>query len=138
MHYQDHQGCYLLIARGTENDKQVVELYVGSSENMAIRYQKHVNLIERCGARMQHFHMRCLQLKDMEPLFIPLSHDSTCDNVTLRFRESMHIAFIGSWGRTLSVKNIQREAWRIVRNMRLPEKEERLPDGWRGANREIP
>lgn len=138
MHCQRRQGCYLLVASGTENDKQIVELYVGSSENMALRYQRHVNLIEKCGARMQHFHWRCLQLDDTTPLFIPLSYDSTCDNDTLRFRESMHIAFIGSWGRTMSVKNIQREAWSIVRNMRLPGKEERLPEGWRGANREIP
>jgi len=90
MHCQRRQGCYLLVASGTENDKQIVELYVGSSENMALRYQRHVNLIEKCGARMQHFHWRCLQLNDTTPLFIPLSYDSTCDNDTLRPRIYAH------------------------------------------------
>ena len=130
------RGCYLLVAVGHENGQEAVELYFGSSDNMANRFEGHASSI-KYGKNVQYFHQRCRDLKVERPLFIPVSYEKGGDDLALYFQESGHIAMVGTW-RLKNAKATRLATWRAVRRMKLVDEDEKLPPGWDGANCEIP
>ena len=135
---EDRRGCYLLVAINHEDGD--VELYLGSSDDMLKRFEKHIWSISRITpipTRIQYFHRRCRKLNVSKPLFIPMSYEVTGDNLALLFQESGHIAINGTW----EIKNAPArriKTWEDVKEMKWPCEDEVLPPGWSGANCEIP
>lgn len=130
----------MLAAIGVEQDKEVVELYIGSGRDMLKRHQSHVSRIKNINPSSsggQYFHRRCRDLGVTEPLFIRLINEPTQDGMALVFQESVCIAITGTWG-PKGVPIHRLRTWKAVRGMRLADEHDHLPDGWRGANREIP
>lgn len=137
------RGCYLLVVYDLKGLQ--VELYSGASNDMRKRYKEHLACIRRAGrpsARVLHFHRRCHALARRngpgryKTLLIPLSHEPDYDQEALDFDESCHIATFGLWQRS-NAPPARLTAWKVVQSMKL-DSGDKLPDGWNGANREIP
>lgn len=132
----------MLAAIGIEDDEieEKLELYVGYSCDMVKRFSSHVSNINNSrldDEDILYFQRRCRDLEVMEPLFIPLSYEPTFDGMALVFQESVFIAIMGTW-EAKSVRANRLSTWKAVRRMKLADEDDHLPEGWHGANREIP
>lgn len=133
----------MLAATGIENDEEVVELYIGHSIDMTKRFSTHISAIkslsrpEPSDNKKQYIHRRCRQLGVTMPLFIRLCNEPTKDDSALKFQETVCIAMMGTWG-ARDVPKHKVAVWKAVRKMRLADENDVMPDGWYGANREIP
>ena len=134
----ERRGCYLLVA--ISKDRSKVELYFGSSDDMFRRFTGHVRSVvntDLAEQDIQYFHRRCRALKVQRPLFIPVSHEQSKDDLMLRFQESGHIAITGTWIENEDLVCTTRIC-PCAKAMKLSETNESLPSGWVGANCEIP